>query len=247
MPLPQSLWFSRFRVGLTICISKLIQMVLGPYLENHSVQFSCSVVSDSLWPHGLQHARPPCPSPAPGVYSNSCPSSRWCHPTISSSVIPFSCLQSFPASGSFPMSQFFASCGQSVGELLAYCKAHLPQTFKTQAEMRSLRRRARALHIMSTQKTPSITWFFFGTLVDLQCHANLCCTTKWLSCTHVHILLKYFFPFDLLNLTASPRAPPGGDRGRTRSHRGAILTSGLGAPPGGQMGHGNLAELTPSP
>ena len=69
-----------------------------------SVQFSCSVVSDSLRPHGLQHARPPCPSPAPGACSNSCPSSQWCHPTISSSVVPFSfCLQSFTASGSFQM------------------------------------------------------------------------------------------------------------------------------------------------
>ena len=76
-------------------------------------QFSCSVISDSLRPHGLQRARPPCPSPTPGVYSNSCPPSQWCHPTISSSVFPFSsCPQSFPASGSFPMSQFFASGGQ---------------------------------------------------------------------------------------------------------------------------------------
>ena len=81
-----------------------------------SVQFSHSVVSDSLQPHGLQHARPPCPSPAPRVYPNSCPLSRWCHPTTSSSVIPFSShLQSFPASGSFPMSQLFASGGQSIG------------------------------------------------------------------------------------------------------------------------------------
>ena len=79
-------------------------------------EFSYLVVSDSLWPHGLQHAQLPCPSPTPGAYSNSCPSSRWCHPTISSSVIPFSsCLQSFPSSGSFPMSQFFASGGQSIG------------------------------------------------------------------------------------------------------------------------------------
>ena len=70
---------------------------------------------DSFWPHGLQHASPPCPSPTPGVYSNSCPLGGWCHPTISSSVVPFSsCLQSFPASGSFPMSQFFTSGGQSV-------------------------------------------------------------------------------------------------------------------------------------
>ena len=73
-------------------------------------------MSDSLWPHGLQHARFPCPSPTPGAYSNSCPSSRWCYPTISSSVIPFSChLQSFPASGYFQMSWFFASGGQSIG------------------------------------------------------------------------------------------------------------------------------------
>ena len=77
------------------------------------VQFSCSIMSDSLRPHGQQHARLPCPSPPPGAYSNSCPSCRWCHPAISSSVIPFSSyLQSFPALGSFPMSQFFASGGQ---------------------------------------------------------------------------------------------------------------------------------------
>ena len=82
----------------------------------YSVQFSHSVVSDSLRPHGLQHIRPPCPSPTPGVYSNSCPLTRWCHPTISSSVIPFSSgLQSFTASGSFQTSEFFASGGQSIG------------------------------------------------------------------------------------------------------------------------------------
>ena len=81
-----------------------------------SVQFSCSVISDSLWPHGLQHARLPCPSPTPRAYSNSCPLHQWWHPTISSSVIPFSsCLQSFPASGSFPMSHFFISGDQSIG------------------------------------------------------------------------------------------------------------------------------------
>ena len=75
------------------------------YSTWHVVQFSHSVVSDSLWSHGLQHARLPCPSPTPGACSNSCPSSQWCYPTISSSVIPFSfCLQSFPASGSFPVS-----------------------------------------------------------------------------------------------------------------------------------------------
>ena len=81
-----------------------------------SVQFSCAVVSDSLQPHGLRHTRPPCPSPTPGAYSNSCPLTRWCHPIISSSVVPFSsCLQSFPASGSFPVSQLFESGGQSIG------------------------------------------------------------------------------------------------------------------------------------
>ena len=90
------------------------------YLSNpvsfSSVQFSPSVMSESLWPHGLQHTRLPCSSPTPRAYSSSCPSSWWCHPTISSSVIPFSsCLQSFPGTGSFPMSQFFASDDQSIG------------------------------------------------------------------------------------------------------------------------------------
>ena len=81
-----------------------------------SVPFSPLVTSNSLQPHGLQDARHPCPSPIPRAYSDSCPLSRWCHPTISSSVIPFfSCLQSFPASGSFPVSQFFASDGQRFG------------------------------------------------------------------------------------------------------------------------------------
>ena len=81
-----------------------------------TVQFSHSVVSDSLRPHESQHARPPCPLPPPGVHSDSRPSSQWCHPTISSSVVPFSsCLQSFPESGSFPMSQFFTLGVQSIG------------------------------------------------------------------------------------------------------------------------------------
>ena len=81
-----------------------------------SVQFSHSVVSDSLRPHEPQPTRPPCPSPTPGVHLNPCPLSRWCHPTISSSVVPFSsCPQSFPASGSFQMNQVFASSGQSIG------------------------------------------------------------------------------------------------------------------------------------
>ena len=87
-----------------------------PYTPISSVQFSLSVVSNSLQPHKPQHARPPCPSPTPRVYPNSCPLSRWCHPAISSSVIPFSsCLQSFPASESFLMSWLFTSGGQIIG------------------------------------------------------------------------------------------------------------------------------------
>ena len=89
---------------------------LHGWLQFSSVQFSHSVMSDSLRPHGLQHAGPPCPSTTPGVYSNSWPLGQWCHTTISSFVIPFSShFQSFPASGSFQMSQFFASDGQSIG------------------------------------------------------------------------------------------------------------------------------------
>ena len=87
--------------------------LIGKGLNVGKVQFSHSVTSDSLWPHGLQHARPPCPSLTPRVYPNSYTLSRWCHPTISSSVVPFStCPQSFPASGSFPVSQLFISDGQ---------------------------------------------------------------------------------------------------------------------------------------
>ena len=83
--------------------------------ELNVVVYNHSIVSNCLQPHGLQHARLPCPSPTPGACSNSSPSSQWCHPTISSSVVPFSCLQSFPASGSFPRGQFFTLGGQSIG------------------------------------------------------------------------------------------------------------------------------------
>ena len=90
--------------------SALVLLAFSP------VQFSHSAMSDSLLTHGLQHARTPCPSPTPGIHSNSRPSSQWCHPNISSSVIPFSsCPQSFPASGSFPRSQFFTSGGRIIG------------------------------------------------------------------------------------------------------------------------------------
>ena len=102
-----------------VCITtfeSLVLILVAPSgLSSFSVQFSCSVVSDSLQPHGLQHARFPCPSPTPRASSGSCPSSQRCHPTISPSVIPFSsCLQSFLVSGSFTMSQFFASGAQSI-------------------------------------------------------------------------------------------------------------------------------------
>ena len=94
---------------------KAVQKVSKGHTYKWLVQFSHSVMSDSLWPRGLQQAMSPCTSPTPGVYSNSCPLSWWSRPTISSSLVPFSsCLQSFPASGPFPMGQFFASGGQSV-------------------------------------------------------------------------------------------------------------------------------------
>ena len=96
--------------------SALIHAEIPTQSYHHHSQFSRSVVSDSSWPHESQHARPPCPSPTPGVHPNPCPLSRWCHPAISSSVVPFSsCPQSLPASESLPMSQVFASSGQSTG------------------------------------------------------------------------------------------------------------------------------------
>ena len=102
-----------------VCLIFPISWYKGAYfllISVSSVQFSHSVVSNSLWPHEPQHTRPPCPSPVPGVYPNPCPLTWWCHPTISSSVVPFSsCPQFFPASGSFQISQLFASGGQSIG------------------------------------------------------------------------------------------------------------------------------------
>ena len=102
-----------------------------------SVQFSQSVVSDSLQPHGLQHARPPCPSPTPGVHSDSCPWNWWCHPDISSSVIPFPyCPQSLPASESFPKSQYFAWGGQSTG--VSALASVLPMNTKNWSPLKSI-------------------------------------------------------------------------------------------------------------
>ena len=101
---------------LYVCCKHFLSSTLGKLWGHSSVQFSRSVMSNSLWPHESQHARPPCPSQTPGLHSASSPSSQWCHPTISSSGVPFSsCLQSLPASESFPMSQLFAWGGQSTG------------------------------------------------------------------------------------------------------------------------------------
>ena len=111
----QNHWIGHIKFWWSVlyCKTNLKRLLLKCIIS--SVQFSHSVVSNTLQPHGLQHARPPCPSPTPRVYTNSCPLSRWCHPTISSSVIPFSSsLQSYRTSGSFQMNQLFASGGQSI-------------------------------------------------------------------------------------------------------------------------------------
>ena len=121
----------RFIILIEVIFSQMYTCVkIHPTLCAVSVQFSWSVMSNSLWPHGLQHARLPCPSSTPRACSNSCPSSQWCHPTISSSIIPFSfCLQSFPASGPFAMSWFFTSGGQSIGDSAS--ASVLPMIFRT--------------------------------------------------------------------------------------------------------------------
>ena len=109
-------WMLSFKPDFHFPLSPSSRGSLVPLHFLLSVQFNSSVMSDYLRPHEVQHARPPCPSPSPGVHSDSRPLSRWCHPAISSSVIPFSsCPQSLPASGSFPMSQLFAWGGQSTG------------------------------------------------------------------------------------------------------------------------------------
>ena len=112
------IWKSKEFVILLKNTNHLLYIYIHTWYFQVLIQFICSVMSDSLWPHGLQHARLPCPTPTPGACSNSRPSTQWCLPTISSSVVSFSfCLQSFSASGSFSMSQFFTSGGQSIGVL----------------------------------------------------------------------------------------------------------------------------------
>ena len=130
----------------------MITTVSSIHIHHHSsVQFSHSVVSDSLRPHESQHARPPCPSPTPGVHSNSCPSRQWCHPAISSSVVPFSsCPQSLPASESFPMSQLFSWGGPSTG--LSALASVLPK--KSQWWSPSITKKAKSLETVWNLYSP---------------------------------------------------------------------------------------------
>ena len=143
-----------------------------------SVQFSRSVVSNSLQPHELQHTRPPCPSPTPKVYPNPYPSSRWCHPVISSSVVPFSsCLQSFPTSGSFLMRQFFASSSQSIGvsASASVLPVNIPDRFPLELiGLISLQSKelSRVLSNTTVQKHP-----FFGAQLSLWSNSH---THTWL-------------------------------------------------------------------
>ena len=148
-------------------------------MTTSSVQFSHSAVSNYLQPHGLQHTRPPCPSPTPRVCSNSCPLSQWCHPTIWSSVVPFSfCFQSFPASGSFPMSRLFASDGQSIGASAS--ASALPMNIqgwfplgltglKASILQHSTFFMVQLLYLyMTTRKTIALTiWIFLGKVMSL--------------------------------------------------------------------------------
>ena len=130
-----------------------------------SVQFSRSVMSDSLRPHGLQHTRLPRPSSTSGACSNSCPSSQWCHPTISHSVVPFSfCLQSFPASGAFPMSQLFTSGGQSIG--VSASASVLPMNIKDWFPLR--------LTVLISLQSKGLSKVFSSTIIFADCIQLLC-------------------------------------------------------------------------
>ena len=144
-----------------------------------SVQFSYSVVSDSLWPHGLQQARLPCPSPTSRVYSQSCPLSQWSHPIISSSVVPFSSHpQSFPASGSFPVSQFFSSGGQNLG--VSASASILPMNIQDWFPL--------GLIVLISLQSKRISRVFSNTTIKK--HQFFDAQTSWLSNFHCTWLLK---------------------------------------------------------
>ena len=163
-----------------------------------SVQFSRSVVSDSLWPRGLQYTRLPCPSPTPRACSNSCPLSQWCHPTISSTVIPFfSCLQSFPASGPFPMSQFFTSGSQSIGvsALASVLPINSQDWFPLGLTgLISLLSKgfSRVFSNTTVQKHQFLAFSFLHSPTLTSIHVAFCTNIPILS--HSHFLLKYSVP-----------------------------------------------------
>ena len=168
-----------------------------------SVQFSHSVVSDSLQPHGPQHARPPCPSPTPGVHPNPCPSSQWCHPTISSSVVPFSsCPQSFPASGSFQMG-LFESGSQSIG--VSASTSVLPMNIQDWFPLGwtawiSLQSKGLSKSLLQHYSSKaSILWCSAFFIVQLS-HPSMTtgktrALTRWISIGKVMFLLFWFFQF----------------------------------------------------
>ena len=153
-------------------------------LQFSSVQFSHSVMSDSLQPYEPQYARPPCPSPTPRVCSNSCPSSQWCHPTISSSVIPFSSwLQTFPASESFPINQFFASGGQSVGCIyLKYCLVYRCPLVLVPCFIKTILSLLNSLCSCVSEQLTILVWVCLGFLfcsIDLFIYSFASVTLPW--------------------------------------------------------------------
>ena len=172
-----------------------------------SVQFSCSVVSNSLQPRESQHARPPCPSPTPRVPSNSRPLSRWCHPAISSSVVPFSsCCQSLPASESFPMSQFFTWGGQSTG---ASALASVPPK-DTQGWSPSEWTGWISLQSKGLSRVFSNIYIFkfYWSIVDLQCCINFCYTAGWFSYTYIFFFtMVYHRLFNIVSCVVQWETP----------------------------------------
>ena len=196
------MFYSFLYTGLLFLYVDLFLVILFFLLQ--SVQFSRSVVSDSLRPYGRQHTKLPCPSSTPWACSNSCPSSQWCHPTISSSVIPFSsCLQSFPASGSFPMSQLSVSDGQIIGALASVLPINIQYWFPLGlASLISLQSKG-LLRVFSN--TTVQKHYFFRAQLSLwsnsHIHTWLLEKSKlWLCCNGE---LYYFFNFSFLFFIAS--------------------------------------------